>query len=256
MFGKAGRQPSRGSRAGRTCPDIRSARLARGVIDPARRSDSCTPHQRAETRSGRRSGPTLPETAAPALHARPHQRTAPAFSALPQRHSRACFTTARQWRGCGTCGAPAPATGGGAPQGPTPPRTSAAGHNRAACSRELRSPTVKALDGEKAPARRFLSCAGSGQRADDPLYRLPISVAGEGRTRHAPGSGLPRRTPSTPLHAVFPFHSLLNVFALYRGAPCLRARPKTDCHASAAAQQSFECRAARQNVRNDEEMRP
>ncbi len=37
-------------------------------------------------------------------------------------HSRACFTTARQWRGCGNCVPPAPAAGSGSPQFPLTPR--------------------------------------------------------------------------------------------------------------------------------------
>ncbi len=35
---------------------------------------------------------------------------------LPQCHSRACFATARQWRGCGNCWLPLSATGSGSQQ--------------------------------------------------------------------------------------------------------------------------------------------
>ena len=39
-----------------------------------------------------------------------------AESTLPQCHSRACFATARQWRGCGNCWLPLSATGSGSQQ--------------------------------------------------------------------------------------------------------------------------------------------
>ena len=39
-----------------------------------------------------------------------------AESTLPQCHSRACFATARQWRGCGNCWLPSSATGSGSQQ--------------------------------------------------------------------------------------------------------------------------------------------
>ena len=43
-------------------------------------------------------------------------RRACAESTLPQCHSRACFATARQWRGCGNCWLPSSATGSGSQQ--------------------------------------------------------------------------------------------------------------------------------------------
>ncbi len=57
-----------------TC-GIWSQALLRELENECGRFDSALPHQWAETRSGRLSGLTPPETAAPALHARPYQRS-------------------------------------------------------------------------------------------------------------------------------------------------------------------------------------
>ena len=67
-----------------------------------------TPHPSSASRGDRRMPP-------PPCGARKTLRAC-AESTLPQCHSRACFATARQWRGCGNCWLPSSATGSGSQQ--------------------------------------------------------------------------------------------------------------------------------------------
>ena len=64
---------------------------------------------RLGTSSGRKRSPCPPCGAR-------KSRRACAESTLQQCHSRACFATARQWRGCGNCWLPSSATGSGSQQ--------------------------------------------------------------------------------------------------------------------------------------------
>lgn len=89
------------------------------------------------------------------------------------------------------------------PSKATPAHTSAAKAPRVACSRELRSPQSKARPTKCLARRRSYLSRLRVQRDDVTQYRVPISAAGEGRTRHAPGTAHPRR--------VHLFHVFLSV---------------------------------------------
>lgn len=70
------------------------------------------------------------------------------------------------------------------------------------------------------------------QRDDVTQYRVPISAAGEGRTRHAPGTAHPR---CVHLFHVFPFsvfssYSLLLLSITARPVFAHDRQEKTDCH--------------------------
>ena len=66
----------------------------------------------------RATSPLGRETASDSFRLAGRRKTLRAYACPPCRncHSRACFATARQWRGCGNCGPPASATGSGRPQ--------------------------------------------------------------------------------------------------------------------------------------------